>query len=91
MYPAYVRINTPPVIGTDATLYGFYQGPHLADAPSTRAGDQAVDATVTVPADERAFHSVAGRASANRSSSWTTLWILLTSRPRTDCKAGVRR
>jgi len=38
-YPAYVHISTPPVIGTDVTLYGFYQGPHLADAPSTRAGD----------------------------------------------------
>jgi len=38
-YPAYVHISTPPVVGTDVTLYGFYQGPHFADAPSTRAGD----------------------------------------------------
>ncbi len=39
-YPAYVHIGIPPVIGADGVMYGFYESPHLSDAPITPAGDK---------------------------------------------------
>lgn len=40
-YPAYVHIGIPPLIGSDGILYGFYQTPHLATVPITKAGGEA--------------------------------------------------
>lgn len=31
-YPNYVHIGTPPVIGADGVIYGFYEDPSIADA-----------------------------------------------------------
>ncbi len=51
-YQAYVHIGTPPVIGSDGILYGFYQTPHLAIVPITKAGGEAVwTTTQVVPKD----------------------------------------
>jgi hypothetical protein len=51
-YPTYVHIGTPPVIGADGMLYGFYESPHLADTPITPAGEKADWTTiVAVPKD----------------------------------------
>jgi hypothetical protein len=51
-YPTYVHIGTPPVIGTDGIVYGFYESPNLADAPITLPGQKADWTTdVTVPKD----------------------------------------
>jgi len=50
-YPAYVHIGTPPVIGSDGVLYGFYESPNLADVPLTPAkGSTEWQTKVTVPA-----------------------------------------
>jgi hypothetical protein len=50
-YPTYVHIGTPPVIGSDGVIYGFYQSPHLADTPITPASLTADwTTTVAVPA-----------------------------------------
>jgi hypothetical protein len=51
-YPTYVHIGSPPVVGSDGVIYGFYKSPHLAITPIT-PGKQAADWTtdVTVPAD----------------------------------------
>ena len=47
---AYIHIGIPPVIGSDGILYGFYQSPHLSDAPITPAGGDAIwTTTATVP------------------------------------------
>ena len=46
-YPTYVHIGTPPVIGSDGIIYGFYEDPTLADAPITLPGQKA-DWTTTV-------------------------------------------
>ena len=55
--PAYVHIGIPPVIGQDGILYGFYQSPHLSDAPITPAGDKAEwSTTASVPADGKGFY-----------------------------------
>jgi hypothetical protein len=40
-YPSYVHIGTPPVIGVDGIIYGFYMDPTLADAPITLPGEKA--------------------------------------------------
>ena len=40
-YPTYVHIGTPPVVGSDGIIYGFYESPHLADTPITPAGHSA--------------------------------------------------
>ena len=40
-YPTYVHIGTPPVIGSDGIIYGFYEDPTLADAPITLPGQKA--------------------------------------------------
>jgi hypothetical protein len=51
-YPTYVHIGTPPVIGSDGIIYGFYESPNLADAPITLPGQKADWTTdVTVPKD----------------------------------------
>jgi hypothetical protein len=49
-YPTYVHIGTPPVIGSDGVIYGFYEDPTLADAPITLPGQKASWTTsVAVP------------------------------------------
>ena len=51
-YPTYVHIGTPPVVGADGVIYGFYESPHLADTPITSAGGSATwTTTVAVPKD----------------------------------------
>jgi hypothetical protein len=51
-YPTYVHIGTPPVIGSDGIIYGFYESPHLADTPITPANEAADWTTdVAVPKD----------------------------------------
>jgi hypothetical protein len=51
-YQTYVHIGTPPVIGADGIIYGFYESPHLADTPITPAGEHADwTTTVAVPKD----------------------------------------
>jgi hypothetical protein len=59
-YPVYVHIGTPPAIGSDGVLYGFYESPHLADTPLTPAGGKADwTTTVTVPADVTGLYVLA--------------------------------
>jgi hypothetical protein len=56
-YPTYVHIGNPPVIGTDGIIYGYYESPHLADAPITPSGQTAQWTTkVTVPADAKGLY-----------------------------------
>ncbi len=51
-YPTYVHIGTPPVIGADGIIYGYYMDPTLADAPITLPGQKADWTTeVVVPKD----------------------------------------
>lgn len=51
-YPTYVHIGTPPVVGADGVLYGFYESPHLADTPIAPAKGSAKWTTkVAVPKD----------------------------------------
>ncbi len=51
-YPTYVHIGTPPVVGSDGVIYGFYESPHLADTPITPATGSADWTTeVAVPKD----------------------------------------
>jgi hypothetical protein len=55
---AYIHIGTPPVIGSDGILYGFYRAPSLPpDPPVTKAGGQAAwTTTVTAPKDVTGFY-----------------------------------
>jgi hypothetical protein len=39
--PNYIHIGTPPVIGDDGILYGFYESPHLSTPPLIPAADDA--------------------------------------------------
>jgi hypothetical protein len=56
-YPSYVHIGTPPVIGDDGILYGFYESPDFASVPITPAGDKAEWTTdVAVPNDASGFY-----------------------------------
>jgi hypothetical protein len=56
-YPTYVHIGTPPVIGSDGILYGFYEDPTLADAPITLPSQKADWTTgVAVPKDVTGFY-----------------------------------
>ena len=56
-YPSYVHIGTPPVIGNDGILYGFYESPDFASVPITPAGDKAEWTTeVAVPEDAAGFY-----------------------------------
>jgi hypothetical protein len=51
-YPTYVHIGTPPVIGSDGVIYGFYKDPTLSDAPITLPSKKADWTTlVAVPQD----------------------------------------
>ena len=51
-YPTYVHVGSPPVIGADGILYGFYETPDIASVPVTGAGKTAEWTTdVTVPKD----------------------------------------
>ncbi len=51
-YPSYVHIGTPPVIGSDGIIYGFYETPDIVSVPITPAGDKAEWTTeVVVPQD----------------------------------------
>jgi len=56
-YPTYVHIGTPPVVGSDGIIYGFYESPHLADAPISPAGGSATWTTkVAVPKDDTGLY-----------------------------------
>ena len=58
-YQVYVHIGTPPVIGTDGVIYGFYESPHLADTPITLAGQSAHwTTTVTVPKEDTGLYLI---------------------------------
>jgi len=58
-YPVYVHIGFPSVIGSDGVLYGFYQSPHLADAPIALAAKTATwKTTVVVPADVKGLYII---------------------------------
>jgi hypothetical protein len=49
-YPSYVHIGTPPVIGNDGILYGYYETPDIVSVPITGAGSTAQWTTeVAVP------------------------------------------
>ena len=55
-YPAIVHIGTPPVIGADGIIYGYYESPDIASAPVTPPGDVAEQTTeVAVPAEVKGF------------------------------------
>jgi hypothetical protein len=68
-YPTYVHIGTPPVIGSDGIIYGFYESPHLADTPITPASLSADWTTeVAVPKDVTGLYillSVEAKAQKN--------------------------
>jgi hypothetical protein len=61
-YPSYVHIGNPPVIGADGIIYGFYESPHLADAPITPSASGGTVGTaswttkVTVPSDVKSLY-----------------------------------
>lgn len=56
-YPTYVHIGTPPVIGTDGILYGYYETPDIVSVPITPAAGQAEWTTgVAVPQDAKGFY-----------------------------------
>ncbi|HEY6608668.1 MAG TPA: hypothetical protein VI277_05675 [Candidatus Limnocylindria bacterium] len=51
-YPSSVHIGTPPVVGADGIVYGFYESPDLASVPVTDAGATSEWTTeVAVPDD----------------------------------------
>lgn len=51
-YPTYVHVGSPPVIGEDGILYGFYETPDLVSVPITPAGGTTEWTTeVAVPQD----------------------------------------
>lgn len=56
-YPTYVHIGTPPVVGSDGIIYGFYESPHLADTPITPSKQSAKWTTkVAVPKDDTGLY-----------------------------------
>lgn len=56
-YPSYVHVGNPPVIGSDGILYGIYQSPDLASAPSAGGGKTAEwNTTVSAPAGVSGFY-----------------------------------
>jgi hypothetical protein len=56
-YPSYVHIGSPPVIGEDGILYGFYETPDIVSVPITGAGDKAEWTTeVAVPQDIKGLY-----------------------------------
>jgi hypothetical protein len=55
--PTYVHIGMPPVIGSDGIIYGFYQSPHLADAPITPDGGKSTwKTTVIAPKEIKGYY-----------------------------------
>jgi hypothetical protein len=66
-YPSYVHIGTPPVIGEDGILYGFYESPDLASVPITPAGDKAEWTTeVAVPKEVKGLYIMLSVESRNQ-------------------------
>ena len=58
-YPTYVHIGTPPVIGADGILYGFYETPDIVSIPITPAGDKAEwTSEVAVPQDVNGLYTL---------------------------------
>jgi hypothetical protein len=56
-YPTYVHIGSPPVVGEDGILYGYYETPDIVSVPITPAGDKAEWTTeVAVPQDVKGFY-----------------------------------
>jgi hypothetical protein len=56
-YPTYVHIGTPPVIGADGVLYGYYETPDIVTVPIIPAGGEAEWTTeVAVPAEVGNFY-----------------------------------
>ncbi|RPI34740.1 MAG: hypothetical protein EHM70_01895 [Chloroflexota bacterium] len=56
-YPTDVHIGTPPVIGSDGILYGYYQTPDIVSVPVTPAGGTAEWTTqVSAPVDVKGFY-----------------------------------
>ncbi len=56
-YPTYVHIGSPPVIGADGILYGYYETPDIVSVPITPAGSNAEWTTeVMVPQDVNGFY-----------------------------------
>jgi hypothetical protein len=56
-YPTFVHIGTPPVVGSDGVIYGFYESPHLADTPIAPAKQSAKWTTkVAVPKDDTGLY-----------------------------------
>ena len=56
-YPTYVHVGTPPVIGADGILYGFYETPDIVSVPVTGAGKTAEWTTdVAVPKDVKGLY-----------------------------------
>jgi hypothetical protein len=56
-YALSARIGIPPVIGEDGIIYGFYQSPDRAIAPTSPAGDSAEWTTdVTIPQDVKGMY-----------------------------------
>jgi len=52
-----VHIGTPPVIGADGILYGFYETPDIVSVPITPAAGEAEWTTeVSVPKDVKDFY-----------------------------------
>jgi hypothetical protein len=63
IYPAYVHIGDPPVIGDDGILYGFFESPHLSSPPLIPSVDDAGNrgeadwtTTANVPNDVMGFY-----------------------------------
>lgn len=56
-YPSYVHIGTPPVIGDDGVLYGYYETPDIVSVPITPASGEAEWSTeVMVPQAVSGFY-----------------------------------
>jgi hypothetical protein len=56
-YATYVHVGTPPVIGADGILYGFYETPDIVSVPVTGAGKTAEWITdVAVPKEVKGLY-----------------------------------
>lgn len=56
-YATYVHIGTPPVIGVDGILYGFYETPDIVSVPIVPASGEATWTTkVSVPQDVKGLY-----------------------------------
>lgn len=60
-YPSYVHVGTPPVIGSDGILYGFYVSPDIVSVPVTPAGGTAEWTTeIVVPPEVTGLYVMLG-------------------------------